>query len=304
MASTELSGKTALVTGASSGLGVDFARELAARGCNLVLVARREDLLKQVQAELQARAVKVSIVSLDLGTAEAPRALHDLLRLQNIEVDVLVNNAGFGLFGQDLQIPWPRMQQMLQLNMLTLTELTRLFAADMVRRRRGWIMQIASTGAYQPTPTYAAYAASKAYVLSYGEALNYELRGSGVSVQRVGDTIVLNMPSDVTFSTGSADIDAKFFPVLDEVAQILNQYPATYIDVVGHADSQGSDDFNLDLSERRANSTAGYLAAHKVKSERIYIAGMGERVPVASNDTAEGRAKNRRVEITLRPMVD
>ena len=136
------------------------------------------------------------------------------------------------------------------------------------------------------------------------QELRDQLRGSGVSVQRVGDTIVLNMPSDVTFSTGSADIDAKFFPVLDEVAQILNQYPATYIDVVGHADSQGSDDFNLDLSERRANSTAGYLAAHKVKSERIYIAGMGERVPVASNDTAEGRAKNRRVEITLRPMVD
>lgn len=136
------------------------------------------------------------------------------------------------------------------------------------------------------------------------EELRDQLRGSGVSVQRVGDTIVLNMPSDVTFSTASADIDAKFFPVLDEVAQILNQYPATYIDVVGHADSQGSEEFNLDLSERRANSTAGYLANRKVKSERIYIAGMGERVPVASNDTADGRAKNRRVEITLRPMVD
>lgn len=136
------------------------------------------------------------------------------------------------------------------------------------------------------------------------QELRDQLRGSGVSVQRVGDTIVLNMPSDVTFSTASADIDARFFPVLDEVAQILNQYPATYIDVVGHADSQGSDEFNLDLSERRANSAAGYLSNHKVKSERIYIAGMGERVPVASNDTAEGRAKNRRVEITLRPMVD
>lgn len=136
------------------------------------------------------------------------------------------------------------------------------------------------------------------------QELRDQLRGSGVSVQRVGDTIVLNMPSDVTFSTASADIDARFFPVLDEVAQILNQYPATYIDVVGHADSQGSDEFNLDLSERRANSAAGYLSNRKVKSERIYIAGMGERVPVASNDTAEGRAKNRRVEITLRPMVD
>ncbi|HZR34516.1 MAG TPA: SDR family NAD(P)-dependent oxidoreductase, partial [Nevskia sp.] len=89
-----LRGKTALVTGASSGLGVDFARELAGLGCNLVLVARREDLLKQVQAELQERGVKVSIVTLDLGTPDAPRALHDLTRLQGLEVDVLVNNAG------------------------------------------------------------------------------------------------------------------------------------------------------------------------------------------------------------------
>lgn len=181
MAGTELSGRTALVTGASSGLGVDFARELACLGCHLVLVARRENLLKQVQAELQPRGVKVSIVTLDLGTPEAPHALYDLLRLQGIEVDVLVNNAGFGLFGRDLEIPWDKTRQMLQLNMLTLTELSRLFAADMVRRGRGWILQVASTGAYQPTPTYAAYSATKAYVLSYGEALNYELRGSGVS---------------------------------------------------------------------------------------------------------------------------
>lgn len=181
MANPTLSGRTALVTGASSGLGVDFARELAGLGCNLVLVARREDLLKQVQAELLQRSVKVSIVTLDLGTAEAPQALYDLMRLQNLSIDVLVNNAGFGLFGQDLQIPWQKTRQMLQLNMLALTELTHLFARDMVKRGSGYIMQIASTGAYQPTPTYAAYAATKAYVLSYGEALNYELRGSGVS---------------------------------------------------------------------------------------------------------------------------
>jgi short-subunit dehydrogenase len=181
MSDTVLNGRTALVTGASSGLGVDFARELARLGCNLVLVARREDLLKQVQAELQEYGVKVSIVTLDLGSAEAPRALYDLLRQQNVEVDVLVNNAGFGLFGRDLDIPWDKLRQMLQLNMLALTELSRLFARDMVQRGRGWIMQIASTGAYQPTPTYAAYSATKAYVLSYGEALNYELRGTGVS---------------------------------------------------------------------------------------------------------------------------
>ncbi|MFI4981444.1 MAG: SDR family NAD(P)-dependent oxidoreductase, partial [Nevskiales bacterium] len=150
MANAALKGKTALVTGASSGLGVDFARELAAQGCNLVLVARREELLKQVQTELLQCGIKVAIVTLDLGTSEAPQALYDLVRLQGLAVDVLVNNAGFGLFGKDLDLPWPKTRQMLQLNMLALTELTRLFARDMVKRGNGHILQIASTGAYQP----------------------------------------------------------------------------------------------------------------------------------------------------------
>jgi short-subunit dehydrogenase len=182
MADSNLDGKTALVTGASSGLGLDFSRELAARGCKrLVLVARREDLLKQLQGELQQRGTEVSVVSLDLTAVGAPQALHDLMRQQGLAVDVLVNNAGFGLFGKELDIPWERTQQMLQLNMLCLTQLSKLFGRDMAKRGNGYLLQIASTGAYQPTPTYAAYAATKSYVLSYGEALNYELRGSGVS---------------------------------------------------------------------------------------------------------------------------
>ncbi|ESQ93437.1 OmpA family protein [Asticcacaulis benevestitus] len=141
-----------------------------------------------------------------------------------------------------------------------------------------------------------------AYMDRQSKDLRAQLESRGVYVTRQGDNIILNLPSDVTFSTGSADIAGSFLPVLDDVATILNQYPSTYIDVVGHADSQGSDAFNLDLSERRANATAGYLVARKVKSERIYVAGMGETRPIASNDTAEGRAKNRRVEITLRPV--
>jgi outer membrane protein OmpA-like peptidoglycan-associated protein len=141
-----------------------------------------------------------------------------------------------------------------------------------------------------------------AYMDRQSKDLRAQLETRGVFVTRQGDNIILNLPSDVTFSTGSADIAGSFLPVLDDVATILNQYPSTYIDVVGHADSQGSDASNLDLSERRANATAGYLVARKVKSERIYVAGMGESRPIASNDTAEGRAKNRRVEITLRPV--
>ena len=141
-----------------------------------------------------------------------------------------------------------------------------------------------------------------AYMDRQNKDLRAQLEGRGVYITRDGDNIVLNMPGDVTFATASADLSPSFEPVLDDVATILNQYPSTYIDVVGHADSQGSEAYNQDLSERRANSVAGYLVDHKVKQERIYVAGMGESQPIASNDTPEGRAKNRRVEITLRPI--
>jgi uncharacterized protein len=180
--SDSLAGRTALVTGASSGLGVDFARELARRKCALVLVARREDRLKQVQSELQgAHGVKVMTVTLDLGDPQAPQALHDHLRKQNTPVDILVNNAGFGLFGMELEIPWDKTRQMLMVDVVALTHLTKLFARDMVARKSGWILQVASIGAYQPSPTYAAYSAAKSYVRSFSQALNYELRGTGVS---------------------------------------------------------------------------------------------------------------------------
>lgn len=131
--------------------------------------------------------------------------------------------------------------------------------------------------------------------------LRRQLADTGVSVTRQGDNIVLNMPSDVTFAVDQADIQPRFHPVLDDVAGILNSYPQTLIDVVGHADATGPDDYNQALSERRASSVAGYLTGRSVLRDRVYVAGMGERVPVASNATAEGRSQNRRVEIILRP---
>lgn len=132
-------------------------------------------------------------------------------------------------------------------------------------------------------------------------ALRQELAGSGVTVVRQGDNLILQMPSDVTFATNSADVQAQFFPVLDDVARVLNQYNQTTVDVVGHADSTGSDAYNQTLSERRAASVAAYLISRNVLRERLYVAGMGERAPIASNDTPEGRAQNRRVEIIIRP---
>ncbi|HUR40100.1 MAG TPA: SDR family oxidoreductase [Verrucomicrobiae bacterium] len=177
-----LAGKTALVTGASSGLGVDFARELARRGCNLVLVARREDLLRKLQGELQAaHGIKATVVTLDLGDARAPQALFEQLQAQGTQVDVLVNNAGFGVFGPELDIPWERTRSMLMLDIVALTHLTKLFAREMVKHGNGFMLQVASIGAYQPSPTYAAYSAAKSYVRSFSQALNFELKGSGVS---------------------------------------------------------------------------------------------------------------------------
>ncbi|PWE17813.1 hypothetical protein DDZ18_09190 [Marinicauda salina] len=127
------------------------------------------------------------------------------------------------------------------------------------------------------------------------------LRGSGVTVRRVGDELVLLMPGDVTFATDSAQLAPRFGPVLTDVADVLQTYPATYVDVVGHADSRGPAEYNQQLSERRASSVAAELIARGVLRDRLYVAGMGERAPIASNETDEGRAANRRVEITIAP---
>jgi uncharacterized protein len=176
-----LDDKTALITGASSGLGADFARQLAARGCGLILVARRLERLQELQAEISADyAVPVTCLAMDLTATDAPQKLYDQLTTANRTVDVLVNNAGYGLFGEFATVPWERLHQMLELDILVLTHLVRLFLPGMIGRNFGFILNVASTGAFQPTPTYAAYSAAKSYVLSFGEALHYELRHTAV----------------------------------------------------------------------------------------------------------------------------
>ena len=186
MANKPLQGMTALVTGASSGLGVDFARELAAAGANLILVARRADLLDKVAKDISAaHAVKVDYKAVDLADATARETLAANLAAEGMQIDILINNAGFGLFGEFRELEWSRTDQMLQLDVVALTHLTRLFINPMVERARGYIMLIGSTGSFQPSPGYAAYAAAKAYVLSFGHALHFELRGTGVSCTTV-----------------------------------------------------------------------------------------------------------------------
>lgn len=180
---TDLRGKTALVTGASSGLGVDFATILAERGCHLVLVARREDRLRALANDLaQRHGVQAQAIAMDLAVPGAAQALYDRLAAQKVAIDVLINNAGFGVHGAFLEIPWEREDEMLRLDIVSLVHLTKLFVRDMVARNFGYVLQIASIGAYQPTPTYASYSAAKAFVLSFGEALGYELRHTNVKV--------------------------------------------------------------------------------------------------------------------------
>jgi uncharacterized protein len=179
----DLEGKWALITGASSGLGIDFAHLLAERGANLVLVARRDRPMQELARKMRdSFGVKVHVEAMDLSRPGAGTELKTRLDGQHVKVDVLLNNAGYGLFGEFVEQPLAATLDMLQLNMLSLTELTHVFAQDMVRRGHGQILLTASIGGYQATPLYAAYSASKSYVLMFGEALHEELKGKGVTV--------------------------------------------------------------------------------------------------------------------------
>jgi outer membrane protein OmpA-like peptidoglycan-associated protein len=132
--------------------------------------------------------------------------------------------------------------------------------------------------------------------------LRAELEKTGVSVTRIGNNITLNMPGNITFATNSADLNAGFFQVLNSVALVVNEFNQTVIEVAGHTDNTGGDQYNQQLSERRAGAVAAYLGTRSVRSDRIITVGMGEARPVATNDTEAGRQSNRRVELTLVPL--
>jgi len=167
-----------LITGASAGLGVEFARQLSGRGQRLVLVARRKDRLDTLAKELgNARAVAI-----DLSKSGAAAKLLADLKAAGEEVDTLINNAGFGLVGRFAELDARRERQMIDLNVGTLTDLCRAVAPSMIKRKGGAILNVASTAAFQPGPNMAVYFATKAYVLSFTEALHEELKPHGVRV--------------------------------------------------------------------------------------------------------------------------
>jgi outer membrane protein OmpA-like peptidoglycan-associated protein len=143
-----------------------------------------------------------------------------------------------------------------------------------------------------------------AYMDRQEAKLRAQLQGTGVSVTRNGNELILNMPGNITFQTASADLNANFYPVLDSVTQVLKEFDKTIIDVEGHTDSDGSDSYNQQLSLNRANSVGTYLQSHGVNGQRIVAFGAGEARPVASNSSPDGKQQNRRVELKLQPITE
>lgn len=172
-------GRRALITGASSGIGAELAGQLAERGLDLVLVARREDRLEELARRIRAASsVEVVVIALDLGESDAAERLH--ARTVGLRVDVLVNNAGVGTDADVIDTPPERLDELLRLNVLALTGLTRRYAADMIEYGVGLIVNVSSVAAAIPTPHMAVYSASKTYVASFTQALDVELAGTGV----------------------------------------------------------------------------------------------------------------------------
>lgn len=199
--------QTALVTGASGGIGGELARAFAAGGYDLVLVARSAGKLEELAAELQKRhGAAVRILAKDLSRPGSPDEIFQELTDAAVAVDVLVNNAGFATFGPFVETDLARELEEIQLNVVTLTHLTKRFLPGMLARRRGGVLNVASTASFQPGPLMAVYYATKAYVLSLSEALAEELRGTGVAV-----TALCPGPTATGFQARADMQDSKLF---------------------------------------------------------------------------------------------
>ncbi|CAN5830521.1 SDR family oxidoreductase [soil metagenome] len=175
--------ETVLITGASSGLGLELAELFAADGSNLILVARRAELLNDLAGRMSSRyGVRAEVLATDLSGTGAVEELESRVRQLDLQVDVLVNSAGFGARGAFAELPVERQISMLQVNITALTHLSRLFLPGMIERDRGGIINLSSLAGFLPGPNMAIYYASKAYVLAFSEALQEEVRGTGVTV--------------------------------------------------------------------------------------------------------------------------
>jgi short-subunit dehydrogenase len=198
---------TALVTGASGGIGLELARLFAADGHDLVLVARSEDKLVRLAAELKDKyGIAARVLAADLARAQAPSEIFDKLQSEGVNIDALVNNAGFGTYGLFAETDLKQELELLQVNIVALTHLTKLFLPGMIERRRGFVCNVASTAAFQPGPLMAVYYASKAYVLSLSEALSNECEGTGVRV-----SALCPGPTETGFVAAAGMSESKLF---------------------------------------------------------------------------------------------
>ena len=227
---------TTLITGASSGIGRAFAHKVAAAGGNLVLVARREDVLIDLATELTvAHAVRATVIAQDLNQPEAGQQLFDELQRRGLEIDVLINNAGLGIHGDLATTELSRATTQIGVNVTSLTTLTALLLPAMVARHQGAIINVASTAAFQPVAHMAVYSATKAYVLSFTQALWRETRGTGVDVLALcpgaTDTAFFDTAGD------AAAVGARRAPaqVVDSAFRALERGKHTVVDGRGNA---------------------------------------------------------------------
>lgn len=172
-----------LITGASSGIGLEFAKVCASHGNDVILTARSQDQLEALSTEIQTQyKVKVQVIPLDLSAVGSATQLFEIIKGKNWDVNILINNAGFGDHGAFAQSSLKKQIEMIQLNITSLTELTHLFLSPMLNRNNGKILNVASTAAFQPGPMMSVYYATKAYVLSFSEALAEELQNTGTTI--------------------------------------------------------------------------------------------------------------------------
>lgn len=211
---------TALITGASNGIGLELARIHASNGCDLVLVARNKSKLDELKTELEKEfKVFVYTICKDLSETNSAQEIYEETKKQNIQIVYLINNAGFGDFGMFTETDWNKELKMINLNITTLTLFTKLYLQDMVKRRSGKIMNVASTASFQPGPTMAVYCATKAYVLSFTEALSNEVGDKGVSI-----TALCPGATETGFQAAGAMDESELFkgkklPTAKEVAK-------------------------------------------------------------------------------------
>ncbi len=226
---------TALITGASAGIGAAFAQELAARRTNLVLVARSEAKLQQLAQQLQDQYnIQVDFLVQDLTEPAAAKAVFDAVTQKGLTIDLLINNAGFGDYGSFVELDGERQVQMVQLNILALVDLTHHFLPGMRQRRSGSIINMSSTAAFQPMPYFSVYAASKAFVLSFSEAMWAENSSYGVRVLAVcpGPTET-NFFQDAKFPQFLAGVAAQNYTptevVVRQALQALEKNQSTIV---------------------------------------------------------------------------